>query len=92
MIRSFRHKGLAKFFVKGVRKGINPDHAGRLRILIGRLDAAKYVEDMDFPGSDLHPLKGSMTGRWAVKVSGNRRLTFRFEDGDASEVDYEDYH
>ncbi len=92
VIRSFRHKGLARFFERGSKKGISPNHAERLRILLGRLDSAQRVEDLAFPGADLHLLKGSRTGLWALRVSGNWRLTFRYQDGDTHEVDYEDYH
>ena len=56
------------------------------------LDAAKVVSDMNFPGSGLHPIKGELKGFWAVKVSGNWRVTFRFVEGEASDVDYLDYH
>ena len=91
-IKSFRHKGLAAFFADGSKRGISPAHAGKLGDLLDRLDAASAVEDMAFPGSFLHPLKGPLEGRWSVRVSGNWRVVFRFMDGDAYEVSYEDYH
>lgn len=56
------------------------------------LDTAATIEDMDIPGFHLHPLKGSRSGTWAIDVSGNWRLTFRFEDGHAYDLQYEDYH
>jgi proteic killer suppression protein len=56
------------------------------------LDTAIRIEDMDLPGFRLHPLKGPRTGIWAISVSGNWRITFRFEDGNAHIVNYEDYH
>jgi proteic killer suppression protein len=59
---------------------------------LGKLDAAIDVSDMDVPGWRLHPLKGRLKGRYAVRVSSNWRLTFEFASGDASLVDYEDYH
>ncbi len=92
MIRSFRHKGLAKLFNDGTKKGIRPEHAGKLRDILDRLNAASAVGDMDYPGSGLHLLKGDLKGHWAVKVSGNWRVIFRFENGDAYMVDYADYH
>ena len=92
VIRTFKHKGLEAFFLDGSRKGIQPGHSMRLADILDRLDAAATVQDMDFPGSGLHPLKGQLKGLWAVKVSGNWRVTFRYEDGDASVVDYVDYH
>ena len=92
MIRSFRHKGLHRFFETGTTSGIQPAHAGRLRLLLGRLNAATQPRDMNLPGLRLHELKGSRSGTWAVNVSGNWRLTFRFSGKDAELVDYEDYH
>jgi proteic killer suppression protein len=47
---------------------------------------------MNIPGFRLHPLKGSLSGYWAVSVSGNWRVTFRFDNGHAVDVDYMDYH
>lgn len=92
MIKSFRHKGLEKLFHDGTKKGIQPEHAGKLQDILDRLNAAAVVGDMDYPGSGLHPLKGDLKGRWAVKVSGNWRVVFRFENGDVYVVDYADYH
>ena len=92
MIRSFRHKGLAKFFESGSKSGIQGTHAERLRVILGRLNAAAKPEDMGLPGLQLHPLKGTRKGTWAVWVSGNWRVTFRFVGADAEVVDYEDYH
>ena len=92
MIRSFRHKGLQRFYESGSKAGIQPDHADRLRLVVGRLDASTTPGDMDLPGMVLHPLKGDRKGTWSVRVSGNWRVTFRFEGEDAEVVDYEDYH
>lgn len=92
MIRSFKHKGLARFFETGSKAGIQSAHAERLRLILGRLNAAVKVEDMGLPGLRLHPLKGERKGIWAVWVSGNWRVTFRFVGADAEVVDYEDYH
>jgi toxin HigB-1 len=92
VIRSFRHKGLARFFETGSKSGIQAQHAERLRLILGRLSAAAKAEDMRLPGLRLHPLKGSRKGIWAVWVSGNWRITFRFVGTDAEVVDYEDYH
>jgi proteic killer suppression protein len=92
VIRSFRHDGLERFFRTGSKAGIQPKHAERLKLQLGRLDAASNPDDMNLPGWGLHPLKGDLAGHWAVKVSGNRRLTFRFDGTDAEIVDYRDYH
>ena len=59
---------------------------------LGRLDASTSAADMNLPGWDWHPLKGDLAGHWAVKVSGNWRLTFTFDGKDAVLVDYQDYH
>ena len=92
MIRTFAHKGLEKFFLDGVKKGIQAKHAQRLADLLDRLNASSAVKDMYFPGSGLHQLKGKLRGYWSVKVSGNWRVIFQFKDGDAFDVDYVDYH
>lgn len=92
MIRSFRHKGLAKFFTTGSRAGVQAAHAERLRLILAALNAAVAPSDMGLPGSRLHSLKGGRSGTWSVTVSGNWRITFRFSGKDAVDVDYEDYH
>ena len=92
MIKSFRHKGLQKFFFDGTKKGIQPKHAEKLADILDLLEAASEIQDMNFPESDLHPLKGDLRGFWSVKVSGNWRIIFRFENGDVLDVDYVDYH
>jgi len=92
VIRSFKNKGLARFFEAGSKVGIQAQHADRLRLILGRLSAASAPEDMDLPGLRLHQLKGPRKCTWAVWASGNWRITFRFVAGDADVVDYEDYH
>ncbi|MGQ0810367.1 MAG: type II toxin-antitoxin system RelE/ParE family toxin [Nitrospiraceae bacterium] len=92
MIRGFRHKGLRRFFETGGKSGIQAQHAERLRLILARLNAATAPQDMALPGLDLHPLKGDRKGAWAVSVSGNWRIRFRFVEKDADAVDYEDYH
>jgi toxin HigB-1 len=91
-IRSFRHKGLERFFATGAVAGIQAKHTDRLRLILGRLNVSTGVRDMNLPGLDLHELRGSRKGTWAVKVSGNWRVTFSWIDKDAIRVDYEDYH
>ena len=92
MIRSFRHKGLERFFRSGSKAGIQAKHADKLRRQLGRLDASQSPKDMDIPGWKLHPLKNDLSGHWSVSVSGNWRLIFMFEGTDAVLVDYVDYH
>jgi proteic killer suppression protein len=92
MIKSFSNKGLEVFFKTGSTKGIQAKHADRLGRMLDRLDAAVEVRDMNAPGYDLHPLKGKHAGHWSAKVSGNWRMTFRMENGNAYVVNYQDYH
>jgi proteic killer suppression protein len=92
MIKSFRHKGVKRFFLTGSTAGIQANHAGRLRRQLQRLDVARKPQDMNVPGWKLHGLKGNLAGCWSVWVSGNWRLTFAFESEDAILVDYQDYH
>lgn len=92
MIKSFRHKGLEDFFYDGTKKGIQPQHAHKLALILDVLDAATTIQDCFFPGANCHLLHPKQEGRWAVKVSGNWRVTFQFRDGDVFEVDYVDYH
>jgi toxin HigB-1 len=83
---------LAKFFETGSKAGIRAEHAERLRLILGRLSAATSPRDMALPGLRLHRLVGDRKGTWAVSVSGDWRVTFRFVGKDADAVDYEDYH
>ncbi len=92
VIKSIRHKGLKLFYQNGDTSKITQSHVKRLRLVLTQLHGAEIVEDMNFPGSDLHLLKGELKGFWAVKISGNWRVVFRFEKGDAYDVDYLDYH
>jgi proteic killer suppression protein len=92
MIMGFKHKGLERFFTSGSNAGILPRHAEKLRLILGRLQASTCPQDMNLPGLGLHELSGDRQGDWAVNVSGNWRVTFRFVGKDADAVDYEDYH
>jgi proteic killer suppression protein len=92
VIVSFRHRGLQRLFETGSKSGIRPEHAERLRLVLGRLHSAVTPSDMNLPGLRLHRLKGSLKDRWSVTVSGNWSVTFTFQGKDAVLVDYEDYH
>ena len=92
MIKNFRHKGLEAFYSKGSKAGIQAKHAERLRLVLARLDAAGEPRDMNLPGLRLHRLTGRLKGYWAVDISGNWRVIFRFEKKDIIDVDYLDYH
>ena len=92
MICSVRHKGLRRFHEDDDPRGVIAEHVGKLRDILARLDAARVVADMDMPGFRLPQLKGEYKGFWAVTVRANWRVVFRFDDPDAFDVDYVDYH
>ncbi|NVM21476.1 MAG: type II toxin-antitoxin system RelE/ParE family toxin [Desulfobacterales bacterium] len=77
---------------RGSTAGIQNAHRKKLRMRLTALDTAISIKDMDLPGFRLHPLKGDKKGLWAIDVSKNWRIVFKFEDGNAYVVDYEDYH
>lgn len=92
MIKSFRHKGLQRFFETGNRSGIQAAHAARLRLQLAALDQATRPDDLSAHSWALHPLKGGLKGHWAIAVNGNWRMVFAFDGKDAVLVDYLDYH
>ena len=91
MIKSFNHKGLKEFFETGSKRGIQLEHAPKLRRMLDRLDASTNAQDMNLPGYRLHQLVGDKRDMWSVTVNGNWRMTFYFEGQDAYLVDYMDY-
>ena len=92
MIKSFKHKGLEKFYASGSTKGIQAKHATKLRMQLVALDTAYQIEDLDIPGYRLHQLKGNLKGLWSITVNANWRITFEFSEGNVYIVNYEDYH
>lgn len=92
MIKSFKHKGLKRFFLTGNKAGIQAQHDKKLRMQLAAIDTAVVIEDIDLPGFKLHSLKGNRKGTWSITVSGNWRITFEFIDGNAYILNYEDYH
>ncbi len=92
MITTIRHKGLRRLHETDDPRGVMADHADKLRRILARLDASNNAADMDLPGYRLHPLKGSLAGFYAVTVNGNWRVIFRFEQGNAIDIDYIDFH
>lgn len=92
MIKSFRHKGLKKAFEHNQYSKVPPDLVKRVINALSDLDSAQSVSDMELPRYRLHRLKGRKEGLWSIWISGNRRIVFRFEDGDAYDVDLDDYH
>jgi proteic killer suppression protein len=92
MIKSFKHKGLERFYDSGSTKGIQSNHAKKLRMQLAALDTAQSFDDMDIPGYRLHQLTGDRKGIWTITVNANWRLTFEFEAGNVYILNYEDYH
>ena len=92
MIKTFKHKGLKKYFESGSTSGIQNIHANKLRMQLAAIDTAYVIDDIDLPGYQLHSLKGGRDNIWSILVNGNWRLTFEFIDGNAYILNYEDYH
>jgi proteic killer suppression protein len=92
MIKSFKHKGLEKFYASGSARGIQVNHAKKLRMQLVALDTAYSIDDMDIPGYRLHQLTGDRRGIWTILVNANWRLTFELEEGNVYILNYEDYH
>ena len=92
MIQGFKHKGLKRLLEKGQTKGVRPDHLEKVENILAVLNLAGQPEDMNLPGFRLHPLKGDFKGFWSVTVRANWRILFRFQEGDAYDVDLIDYH
>ena len=92
VIISFKHKGLRDFFESNSKRGIPPELSTRLRDRLDVIDAAGALEDIALPHFAMHELKGDRAGTWALKVNKNWRITFTFADGEASELNFEDYH
>jgi proteic killer suppression protein len=92
MIKSFKHKGLKKYYETGSKAGIQAKHAAKLKSILFNLDNAVCIDDMRIPSFKLHELTGSRKGIWSVWVNGYWRVTFKFEKGNAEIVNYEDYH
>jgi len=92
MIRRLRHRGLKRLYEHDDQRGLNATHLEKIRRILARLDQASKPEHMDLPGFRLHPLKGELSGFWSVTVQANWRIVFRIEDGDATDVDFVDYH
>lgn len=92
MIRTFRHSGLEAFYLTDSKRGIQPAHATKLRVLLTALEDARSPRDLKAPAWRLHKLSGDMAEHWSMWVNGNWRLTFRFVGEDVDLVDYQDYH
>lgn len=92
MIRTFKHRGLKRLYERGDQSQLDSKRLNRIEDILARLDVAVFPSDIDLPGYGLHSLKGKLKSYWALKVSGNWRIIFRFKDGDAFDVNLIDYH
>jgi proteic killer suppression protein len=92
MIRSFRHRGLKRFYERDDASQIHAVYRKKVARILADLDSARMPQDMDFPGLRLHPLTGDLKGFWSVIVSANWRIIFRFDDANVVDVDLVDYH
>ena len=92
MIRSIKHRGLKDLYETGRGRYVQPNHVAKLKRILAALDRSDSLQGMNLPGFRLHKLKGDRSGRYAVQVSGNWRVTFRFTPDGFEDVDYEDYH
>ena len=92
MIKSFKHRGLIRFFVNGNFKGIPARSADRIERLLDVLDACAMPADMALPGFKFHQLTGDRKGIYSFSVTANFRITFSFRGEDATDVDLEDCH
>ena len=92
MIVSFKHRGLKRFFEQQDTRRLPPEMVARIRAILARLHQAESIDDMNIHSYRLHSLTGNRRGSWAVTVRANWRITFRFEEGAALDVDFEDYH
>ncbi|MBK5292394.1 MAG: type II toxin-antitoxin system RelE/ParE family toxin [Acidobacteriia bacterium] len=92
MIRSLKNRGLKRLYDEGGRSGIRPDLVETVERILTILDTAAVPQAFDLPRYRLHALKGDLKGHWAVTVRANWRIVFRFEDGNALDVELVDYH
>jgi len=92
VIGSFKSRALKRLWERGDKSRIPAQSATRIILVLDALDAATAPEDLDLPGLGFHPLTGNLKGRYAVTVTRNWRITFAWEDGDAVQVNFEDYH
>ncbi len=92
MILGFRHRGLKRLYERGDRSRISPQLADQAEDILGLLDMANNPQDMNLPGYRLHKFRGNLRGYWSITVSGNWRIVFRFEGGNAFDIDLIDYH
>lgn len=92
MIKNIKHRGLRLLFEDGDPSRVRADLASKAERFLDALNAASTPQEVNLPGYGLHPLKGDMKGFWSAMLSRNHRIIFRFEEGDALDIDLVDYH
>ena len=92
MLRSFRHRGLRRLSEREDVRRLPADQVERISLVLADLESAREPADMNVPGYRLHRLRGDLREFWSVSISANWRLIFRFEEGDAYDIDLVDYH
>ncbi len=92
MIRTIRHRGLKRAYERGDFSRLRPEQGRKIAIALADLDSARKVGNLDLPGYRLHRLRGKLKGLWSIRISANWRIVFRFEDGDAYDINLIDYH
>lgn len=88
----FRHAGLWRLWERDDGSRINPERVARVNRILDDLAQAVRPSDMSRPSYRLHQLRGNRRGTWSVRLSGNWQVTFRFVEGQAVDIDLEDYH
>ena len=92
-IQSIAHKGLRRLWEKDDSSKLPAEQVAKIGRILEALDSLTSLEPLQaIPGYHLHKLKGDMSDFWAVRVTGNYRIIFRFVEPDIHEVDYLDYH
>lgn len=92
MIVSFKHRGLKRLYFYGDASGIRPDHVERIQSILGVLDKARSITELDVATFRLHALSGDLKGYWSIVVRSNWRIIFRYEDGRVLDAELIDYH
>ena len=92
MISSIQHKGLKLLWTKNDASKLPAEQVKKIKNILTLLHGAELVEDLNYPGAGLHPLKGDLKGYWSVTVSGNYRIILKFDNGNAYLLNYLDYH
>jgi proteic killer suppression protein len=92
MIKSFKHRGLKRFYERGDGSGLNAEYLEKIKNILTMLDVTTDLKELNLPSFRLHKLSGDLKGFWSVTVRSNWRIIFRFENEHVQDVDFVDYH